>query len=421
MTKTHQSEPSGSSKIRLPTRVRLLGWVSFFADVSGEMAYPLLPLFVTGVLKAPAAALGTIEGLAEAIVALMKGVSGWHSDTTGRRVPWVRAGYALPVVGKTLVAAATAWPMVLAGRLTDRLGKGLRTSPRDALIADSVPESIRGRAFGFHRAVDTAGAFTGVILSAGLLWWLGAFDGRAVDHDSFQWPVRTVLFIAAGLGLFAVALTLLLSEPTPGDRSPSTASQPAAPGAPIPRLSSGYWRTLTILMVFALANSSDAFILLRAADVGLAPWAVVLAYALFNLTYTLGAYPAGILSDSIGRWRVMTAGWVIYALVYAGLAVADHLTIWPLMAAYGLYMALTDGVAKALIVDHAPPQRKGTALGVYYACTGMAALLASLGAGVLWDRAGPAAPFVAGALLAAIATLLVLALAPRPSNGSRVP
>lgn len=427
---TQQQAEHASATQRLPRQVKVLGWVSYFADVSSEMVYPLLPMFLVGVLRAPATALGAIEGMAEALVAVMKGLAGWHSDRTGRRVGLVRLGYGLPVLGKALLATATVWPMVLAGRLVDRLGKGLRTSPRDALIADAVPKELRGRAFGLHRALDTAGAFTGVLLAAGLLWWLGGFE-KPVDESSRAapdggWSLRLVFAVAAGLGLCALALTFLVREHESEiihehPRTPADGHSPDRSRAGLLGLDAGYWRTLAILSLFSLANSSDAFLLLRAADVGLAPWAVVLAYALFNLSYTVVSYPAGIISDRVGRWRVICAGWVVYACCYAGFAVATPAAVWPLMALYGVYMALTDGVNKALIADHAPPRRRGTALGVFYSVTGLTTLIASLGAGVVWDVAGHAAPFWVGAGLACVAVAALVTLRPRsdqPHTGS---
>ncbi|MBS0196882.1 MAG: MFS transporter [Planctomycetes bacterium] len=393
---------------KLPRAVILLGWVSFFADVSGEMVYPLLPLFLVGVLGASAQSLGWVEGVATAVVALMTAWAGWRSDRLvrgmPRRVPWIRLGYGLPILGKALLAGAFAWPMVLAGRTVDRVGKGLRSSPRDALIADAVEKPDRGRAFGFHRAMDSAGAVLGVVLSAGLLWWLtgspAGAPSNAPTHEA--WAFRTVFAIAAALGLISWSFTLFLRENAP----PPTA--PSAPVATQPtRLSPAYWRTLALMLVFALANSSDAFLLLRAREVGLSPWAVVLAYALCTILYTLFSYPAGIISDRLGRWRVIAVGWTIYAAVYTGFAFTNSWGIWPLLAIYGIYLALTDGVSKALIADHAPKDRRGTAMGLFYMINGLVTLLASVIAGFAWDSWGPRAVFLIGAGFAAAAVLLI--------------
>lgn len=422
---TDPLQPSAPRAAPLPRRVILLGWVSFFADVSGEMIYPLLPLFLVGVLGASATSLGWVEGIAMALVAVMGALAGWRSDRVvrglRRRVPWLRWGYGLPVVGKSILAVSIAWPMVLAGRTVDRLGKGLRGSPRDALIADTVPAPDRGRAFGFHRAMDTAGAMLGVLLAALLLWWFtgtptpvdpGVESGPVAAGASDAGAFRAVFAVAAGLGLVSWIITFFVRESAPVDESSSAGTaveRPArseAAGA-LPRLPASYWKTLALLLIFALANSSDTFLLLRAADTGLSPWAVVLAYALLNLTYTLAAYPAGLLSDRVGRWRLIGAGWAIYAVVYVGFAFTGSAGVWPLMALYGLYMALTDGVGKALIADHAPKERRGTAMGIYYMASGLVTLVASVAAGVLWDLVGPSATFLFGAGTAVVALALL--------------
>lgn len=407
-------EPATSPTNRLPRTVVLLGWVSFLADLSSEMVYPLIPMFVVGVLGASATTLGGIEGAAALIVAFVTAWAGFRSDRHRRRVPYVRIGYGLPVVGKTLMALAFAWPMVLGGRLIDRLGKGLRASPRDALIADAAGPTIRGRAFGFHRAMDTAGAMVGVLLAAWLLWWFTGSptegEATAPAHDT-GWAIRMVFGISAALGLLSLAFTFMVRESEPIAHEEAT-ERPTPAGRL--GLSPAYWRTVALMLVFSLANSSDAFLLLRARDVGLSPWAVVLAYALFNLTYTVVSFPAGVVSDRIGRWRVIALGWAIYAAVYAGFALTRAAGVWPLLALYGVYIALTDGVGKALVADHAPPEKRGTALGIYYMASGLVTLLASVVAGVLWDRVGPSATFGFGAVGAALAVILVPVLRPRP-------
>lgn len=394
----------------LPRAVVLLGWVSFFADVSSEMIYPLIPLFVVGVLGASAGTLGGIEGGASLIVACVTAWAGFRSDRRRRRVPYVRVGYGLPVIGKAMMALAFAWPMVLAGRLVDRFGKGLRGSPRDALIADATEPAIRGRAFGFHRAMDTSGALLGALAAAGLLWWFTgspAHDAPATAPPDQGNAFRIVFGIAAALGLISLLFTLFVRE------SGHRADEPAAPqpehraGLHFP---AAYWRTVAVMLVFSLANSSDAFLLLRARESGLSPWGVVLAYAAYNFVYAAGSYPAGVVSDRLGRWRVMALGWAIYAAVYAGLALTASL--WPLLLLYGCYMALTDGVGKALVTDHAPRERRGSAIGVFYLANGIATLLASVVAGVLWDRVGPSVAFGVGAAGAALAVVLIPVLRP---------
>ncbi len=377
--------------------------VSLFNDISTEMIYPLLPLFTVAVLHATATDLGWIEGTAQAVVALMTAWAGMRSDRARARVPWIRLGYGLPVVGKLVLALATTWPLVLIGRSVDRLGKGFRSGPRDALIADVTPDELRGAAYGLERALDTAGAFIGVIAAALLLWWLSG------TGDASR-PIRIVLVIAAGLGVVSFAVAFFVREAAHRDdaKAPPQPTRVAA----LPR---AYWQTLAILMVFALANSSDTFVLLRASDVGLAPWTVVAAYAVYNLVYALASYPAGALSDRIGRWTLVSIGWAIYAVAYAGFAIVTPVRVWPTFAVYGLYIALTDGVGKALIADHAPREHRGRALGIYYACLAGATLISSVAAGVLWDRVGHAATFWAGSI-AAIVSIGVLAIA-RPRAG----
>lgn len=390
----------------LPREVIVLGWVSFFADVSSEMVYPLLPLFVVGALGGSTVALGWVEGVATAVVAVLTAWAGWRSDRVRRRVPYVRAGYGLPVIGKAVLASATVWPMVLIGRTIDRVGKGLRSSPRDALLAEHAGPAQRGRAFGLHRAMDSAGAMVGVLLAVALTWWFG----RDPDRDPTD-SLRIVLFIAAGLGVISFALTWLVREPAGADvRAPMSANR-TEPPAPPPALGRRYLVTIALFGVFALANSSDTFLVLRAGERGLPVWQAMLAYALFNLVYTVASYPAGALSDRWGRWRVIATGWVIYAAVYVGFALTGRAGIWPLFAAYGLYAALTDGVGKALIADLAPKTRRGTALGLFYLVQGGATMVASLVAGLLWKHHGPGAPFWFGAGGAVVALLGVPVIA----------
>lgn len=391
------------SRQPLPRGVILLGWVSFFADVSGEMTYPLLPLFLVGTLGASASSLGWVEGVAQAVVALLAAWAGFRSDRMRRRTPYIRWGYGLPVLGKALLAVATVWPMVLVGRTIDRFGKGMRGSPRDALLADLVEPADRGRAFGLHRAMDTAGAFTGVLLAAGVIAIAGGGEDSG-GHGS-GWGFRVAFAVAAVLGLAALGLTFVIREPS-SPKSSEAAPRARAGLAGLPRR---YWVTAAILWIFALANSSDAFILLRAKDVGLAPWAVVLSYALFNLTYTLVSYPAGVLSDKIGRWRLILAGYAVYALCYAGFAVTGPRGLWPLMAAYGVYMALTDGIAKALLSDHLPKDLRGTGIGLFMMVSALLTLASSVIAGMLWDHVGHATPFWVGAGASALAVVLIAA------------
>lgn len=417
-----------ASATRLPRSVWILSWVSFFADVSSEMVYPILPLFMAHVLHSSKSQLGLMEGVAVFLVALMSAYAGFQSDRTGPqggRVKWIRIGYGLPVLGKAVIALSTVWPLAMGGRLLDRFGKGLRGAPRDALITDIVSAEQRGRAFGLHRAFDTTGALIGVLLSAFLLWWLTGTPQSSAGTEALPsapqtpaWVYRVILWIGAGLGLASLALSFLLHEAKPAASMVSVqqSTQPAASSDWL-GMPQSYWLVLTVLGLFSLANSSDTFLLLRASDLGYSPWAVVLAYALFNVTYAGLSYPIGVLSDRWGRWRMIAIGWAIYAGVYATIAwlpASQAWAVWPLMAAYGVYMALTDGVGKALIADHAPQRSRGAAMGIFYALTGLCTLVASLLAGVIWDRVGPGAAMMVGAIFA------ILALVALTLFGSRV-
>lgn len=388
------------------------------------MVYPILPLFMAHVLHTSKFQLGLMEGAAVCLVALMSAYAGFRSDRKGPkggRVKWIRIGYGMPVLGKAIIAVSTVWPLVIGGRLLDRFGKGLRGAPRDALITDAVSADQRGRAFGLHRAFDTTGALIGVLLSAFLLWWLTGSPSNiasATVPESPQtpaWVYRTILWIGAGLGLASLALSFLLQETEPEIKpSDHTAGEATETVALITWLGmpKSFWMVLLMLGLFSLANSSDTFLLLRASDLGYTPWAVVLAYALFNVTYAGLSYPIGVLSDRLGRWRIIAVGWVIYAGVYATIAIlpkSQAWGLWPLMAAYGVYMALTDGVGKALIADHAPKESRGAAMGIFYALTGLSTLVASLMAGLIWDRFGPQAALLVGAGFAFLA-LVALAL-----------
>lgn len=420
----------------LPRSVWILSFVSFLADVSGEMMYPLLPLFLISVLGSSKTQLGAMEGAAILVVSLMSAFAGFRSDRKGKgggRVRWIRLGYGLPVIGKAIVATAQIWPIVFFGRILDRLGKGLRGAPRDALIADAVSAEQRGQAFGFHRAIDTAGALVGVLLSAFLLWWLTDSPQIDVSHELSSkaietpaWVYRSIFGISSVLGLGSLALTFLLQEPSAvasehqeasSEMNVTNETKTLSGKAKTRRgwfhLPGSYWAVLGVLILFSLANSSDTFILLRARDLGFSPWSIVLIYALFNVTYSVLSYPLGVLSDRIGRWRIIATGWSIYAASYVGFAFlpASHAWgMWPLMAGYGVYMALTDGINKALIADHAPSEHRGAAMGLFYALTGVTTLLASLLTGIVWDRFGPTQAMLLGAVFAILAILALAIL-----------
>ena len=377
------------ARLALPRNVRALAWVSFANDAASELAYPIVPLFLTVTLGAPVAAIGLIEGVAEGIAVGLRGVSGWLSDRAGgRRLPWVTGGYAGSAGGRVLVAAAPAWGWVLAGRVIDRLGKGARTPPRDALIRDSTPQPLLGAAFGYHRALDTAGAVVGPLAAVVLL---------AVGVS-----LRNVLWIAVAPGFLAVLLLRAVREVPP-----RPASDPAErAGEPLPR---SFWMVLSIWVVFSLGNSSDVFLILRAKELGVGATLVILAYALYNVVYAGLAWPLGALSDRRRRETVIAGGLLVFGLVYLGFALAPGgWAVWPLFAVYGCYVAATEGVAKAWVADHVPGQAIGTAFGIFSAASGAALLLASVAAGLLWSHVSPAAPFVLGASAAGLALLLLL-------------
>lgn len=386
-----------------------LGWVSFFADVSSEMAYPVIPLFVVNTLKAPLAALGLIEGVAEFIVCAMKGWSGFRSDKIGKRAVFVQIGYSFSALGKPLLALAPVWPVALLARAADRFGKGLRTTARDALIAEGVPREQLGRAYGVHRGMDTAGAFTGVAIILALVVFAGAQMGEGL--------YRAIFVAAAVPGVVSALITFTIRDKRPS--KPAEGPNAERPTAWHRQLSPAYWRALGLTTLFAVANSSDMFLIYRSGDVfgagSASAWSVtakvILAYLIYNFTYTVLSYPMGVLSDRIGKYRVLVVGWLIYAAVYVGFGFASSWLIWVLFAAYGCYMGLTDGVSKALVAGHAPAGVKGSALGFYYMCTGFAALGGNFLAGYLWDQTGPKAAFLLGAGIALLAAVLVPATA----------
>jgi len=374
---------------RIPANVRAVSVVSLVNDLASELAYPVVPLFLTTTLGAPVAVLGLIEGIAEGAAVALGAASGWISDRAGgRRVPWIAAGYTVTAVSRAAVAAATQWGLVLVGRVADRTGKAVRTAPRDALIRDSSKPELVGASFGFHRALDTLGASIGPLVAVVLL--------------AAGMSLRDVLWISVVPGLLAVLLVRRVHE------------APARPDGfhPTPHLRAGYWWVVAAAVVFSLGNSSNAFILLRAGDLGLSATLVILAYALYNAVYAVFAWPLGSLSDRIPRGAVLGAGIVVYVLVYVGFAVApDSEAVWPLFALYGLYVAATDGVLKAWVADHVEGPMAGTAYGIYAGLVGAALLAASVVGGILWTTVSPEATFWAGAALALASLPLVVVAA----------
>ncbi|OJV56879.1 MAG: MFS transporter [Cellulomonas sp. 73-145] len=390
---------TGDRRGWLTRNLVVLTLVSLFQDTASELLYPLLPVLVTGVLAAPPVVLGVIEGVAEGTAGLTRYVTGRWSDRAGR-VRFIGAGYGLAAVGKVLVAAAGAWPMVLAGRTVDRLGKGVRSAPRDALIAASVPSENLGRAFGFHRAGDTLGAVVGPLL--GLLA-LSVMGGNL--HAALWWAVVPA---ALSAGLVVLVREHRAPAPAPAPARPAAAS--AAPSHPLP---AAYWWVVGVLVVVGLVNFSDTLLLLRVSELGFGTTQVVLAYVLFNVVYALGSYPAGALTDRWPRAYVYAVGLLAFAVGYVGLAlVGKGPVVFVLLAVYGLFPALTDGVGKAWISSLVPAEHRGRAQGAFQALSSGAVLVAGLWAGLLWDvgRGGGTVPLLVSGVGALVAVPVLAAL-----------
>ncbi len=388
----------------LNPNVFFLGIVSLLTDVSSEMIFTLVPLFLTNVLKAPFTAIGLIGGLSESIDAVFRIFSGWFSDKVGKRKPLAVLGYSISTAAKPFMYLASSWGAVLGIRFSDRVGKGIRTSSRDALIADSVSAGERGKGFGFHRAMDTSGAVLGLAIAA-IIIYLVQGGGLQLSLKTYQWLVLVGVVPAV---LAVVILLTFVSE-----RRPSSANS-AHRGLTLNKLTAGFDTRfkvfLAIMAVFTLGNSSDFFVILRAQNLEAPLIHVVLMLVLFNVTYAVISLPAGMVSDRLGRRRVITLGWFIYALVYLGFAVASNLwQVWVLFACYGIYYGIVEGVARAFVADLVT-EKRGTAYGLYHGVVGLTLLPASLLAGWLWQAISPAAPFYFGAGLAFLAMLGMMAL-----------
>jgi MFS family permease len=375
----------------LPGTVWVLGLISLLNDAASELVYPLLPLYLATVLGAGPRALGLVEGAAEATSALLKLVSGVWYDRIGRAKPFVVIGYGCAALSRPLIALVTSWPLLLGLRVFDRLGKGLRSSPRDALLARSVAADRRGMAFGVHRAFDNAGAVIGPLLAAGLL--------------ALQMPLRDILLWAALPGAICVALALTLSE---GDSGP--AAQPAKPDWTWRGLPPPFRRMLAAIAVFTLGQASNAFVILRANDLGMAPAQSALLWSAVAATSTLLAVPLSALSDRVGRVPLLTVGWAVHAVLFVMLGAASAMsTLWIAAVLLGIYMAATEGAERALIADLVPQARLGTAYGWYYLVKGLLLLPASALFGWLWAARGAGSAFALAASCVAVATLLLVA------------
>lgn len=375
-----------SPKDRVPRNVKMLGLVSLLTDASSEMVYPVLPLFLANVLGTPVMAIGLIESVAETTSSIMKVFSGWLSDRLGRRKRLIVAGYTLSNLMKPLLAIAPGWTSVLVLRWADRLGKGIRTAPRDALIADSSTSERRGRDFGVHRALDTVGAAIGPLAAWAIL-------------SRSPGAYRTVFLVSAIPGTLAILVVLGLVRDIRRD-----ATRETRPSIRIRNLGRPFALFTAASAVFALGNSSDALLILRAQDLGAAPALVPLMYFAFNVVASALAAPFGALSDRLGRKRVLAVGFAGYALVYAGFALARGSTApWALFALYGVPYAMTEGLARAYVCDLVPADVRATAVGGYTFVLGLAALPASAGAGLMWDAVSHATPFAVSAVLMGVA------------------
>ena len=373
----------------------IIGLVSLLSDISSEMIYPILPLFLTETLRAPATVVGLIEGIAVGASTAIGGISGWLSDRLGRRKPVAFFGYALTAVTRPMIAAARVWPVVLGARFAERFGKGIRNAPRDALLAESTPHEYRGRAFGFERAMDSAGAVIGPLVALALVGWAG-LGARSI-------------FLISGIPAALAALLILTVREHDRDSSVSVTKLKFS----LTGTTREYKRLLFVTAVFGLANSANAFLILRSEQLGLDRKWTILAYTLYNAIASLASMPAGAASDRFGRRNVLIVGFAIYAVSYAGFGAASAgWLVWPLFALYGLFPALTDGVGKAMAIDSAGTAGRATVIGVYSMVMGLTQIAASYIGGMLWDRVDSRATFYFGASLAGLAALLLAMLFP---------
>jgi MFS family permease len=386
----------------LHPNVFFLGLTSFFNDISSEMIFTLLPLFLTNILGVSTVIVGLIGGISGSADALVRIMSGWFSDKIGHRKAFAVAGYALSAVVKPFMYIAASWGVVTGIRFIDRVGKGVRNAPRDALLTESVSASERGKAFGIHRAMDTAGAVLGLAVVAAIIWVVQKHD-QFLELPTFRW----IVIIGAIPGFIGTLVVLSLVRESRMERKKvedgKTAVRSAAP------FSKRFKIYMAILAVFTLGNTSDFFVILRAQNLGNSLILVALALVMFNLIYSSVSTPAGMLSDKLGRRRLIMLGWVIYAAVYLGFAVANaSWQVWFLFAAYGAYYAVTEGVSRAFVADLVPVDRKGTAFGWYYGVLSIFLLPASLIAGYLWSAVSPASSFYFGAAMSFVAAIGML-------------
>lgn len=394
---------STATTTRLPRNIWIVTATSFLTDISSEMLFNLIPLFLANVLGVGTAIIGLIDGIAETTASLTKVYAGALSDQLGQRKWLAVIGYALSAFSKPFLYFSNAWGWVLGVRFSDRVGKGVRTAPRDALVADSINEKQRGLAFGIHRAGDTAGAFVGLGLAA-LVVWLTEKGAADLTRHTFQ----VAVLVSIIPGILAVIVLALGAREVPGTKKATGRIKLTLEG-----LDTRFRLFLFVVILFTLGNSSDSFIVLLGQNRGLDVLQIMLMVMTFNLVYASLASPFGALSDRLGRRRLIIAGWIVYGLIYLGFALSHAgWTVWMLYALYGIYYAATDGVSRALVADIVPPERRGGAYGLYNAAVGITALPASVIAGMLWQGAfswhgfGPSAPFLFGAGMALLAGIL---------------
>lgn len=386
-----------STRPWLTRNLKVVSGVSLLQDAASELLYPLMPILLTSVLGAPVAVVGIVEGIAEGVAAVTKVVAGRVSDRFRKR-PVVALGYGLAAIGKVLVAAAAVWPVVLAGRAVDRLGKGIRGAPRDALLVQDIPVEARGRAFGFHRAADTAGAVIGPLLA------LAGYE--LLDHR-----LRPLLWVAVVPAFLSFVLVFWVREAGGAAEARQAVSPPLRSSGPFaaPRR---YWRVVAVLGLFSLVNFPDALLLLRLHEIGFGVTGVILAYVGYNLVYTVLSYPAGVVADRLSPQTVFAVGLLVFAVVYFGLGVTEnHLAAWLLLGGYGAYTGLTDGVGKAWISGLLPAGAQGTGQGLFQGVLGAGVLAAGVWAGLAWNGDGHVPLMISGVAAGVIG--LTLLLAPR--------
>ena len=389
----------------LNPNVFFLGLVSFFTDISSEMIFTLMPLFLSNILGAATIIIGLIEGITESAAALLKVFSGWISDRLGKRNIVTFTGYALSALAKPFMYVASTWGIVVGIRFADRFGKGIRSAPRDALIADSLTSSERGRGFGFHRMMDTAGAAVGLITAAVVVYTLQA---RTMNLVSATYQTLVIIgVIPAILALFMFIFIRDIRKKTECNTIITIEGKSVMGGI----LNRRFYTFLVITLIFTLGNSSDAFLILRAQNMGSCVLDIILMLITFNISYALFSIPAGVVSDRLGRKYVIAIGWAIYALTYVGLAILSaSWQIWLFFVLYGIYYGLAEGVTRAFVADLVPIESRGMAYGIFHGMVGITLMPASIIGGWLWQTYGPSVTFYAGAGLSALALVLLLLL-----------